>query len=467
MKRIYSLITCLVILALVAGTTAARAQGPEDNPGTPARSAADYNFSQLYLYRAELSLSPAPWLQTSTLVDGSGGVHTAFYTDQSIYYAYCPADCGNPANWSETPIVDAGSSYDWLDHPSLALDAGSHPRMMWYIDPDYYYAECNANCTNAANWTAVQVPVASQSYIYPRSGRYFALDTQGHPRFACYGYASDDENVYRGFAYTTCDGNCTTASNWHSTLIDLGDYVHAPQLVFNADDQPRIMGINMDVNLVYNLVYLGCDANCTQSGNWQFTTLYEVGEFGNFSFRLDSQGRPRLAYYNESPSDPMMYYAWSDSNEFSSAGWYIYGQNLPSSDQRTVDLVIDSQDRPRVAFASDEDNLDYAECTADCESAGSTWQLQHVETGDELDISDPIPAGPGCLSSKWALRGYPSLALDAADQPSVSYYARHEKLCLGGDGLYHTLYDVSALRIATAGGAAQNGGGIYLPLVIR
>jgi hypothetical protein len=469
MKRIYSLITCFFILTLVASATAARAQGQgsEDKSEAQVRSAASYTFSHLSLYRAELSLDPAPWVQTSTLVDGSGGAHTAFYTEQSIYYAYCPAGCANLANWSETSIADAGSSENWLDHPALALDASNRPRMMWYIDPNYFYAECNANCTNAANWTAVQVPVAAdQSYIFPQSGRYFTLDTQGHPRFTCYGYDSDNENVYRGFAYTTCDGNCTTASNWHSTLIDIGDYVRAPQLILNTNDQPRIMGVYMDVNLIYNLVYMGCDANCTQSGNWQFTTLYEVGEFGNFSFRLDSQGRPRLAFYNESPSDPMMYYAWSNSNNFTSAGWSIDGVNLPSNDQRTVDLAIDSQDRPRVVFASSEENQEYAECTADCETTGATWQVQHIETGSELDISDPIPPGSNCISSEWKLRGYPSLALDAADKPSVSYYARHEQLCQGGGG-YTTLHDVSALRFATVGGATQNSRLIYLPLITR
>jgi hypothetical protein len=87
-------------------------------------------------------------------------------------------------------------------------------------------------------------------------------------------------------------------------------------------------------------------------------------------------------------------------------------------------------------------------------SSNSTWQLQHIETGDELDASDPIPAGPGCLSSAWMLIGYPSLALDAADQPNVSYYARHPKYCLGGDGQYHILNDVQATRFASAGGSS-------------
>jgi hypothetical protein len=75
--------------------------------------------------------SPTPWWQTSTLVDASGGVHTAFYTNQSIVYAYCPAACDDPTNWSETLIGDAGS-YDSLDYPTLALDAADQPSVSYY-----------------------------------------------------------------------------------------------------------------------------------------------------------------------------------------------------------------------------------------------------------------------------------------------------------------------------------------------
>jgi hypothetical protein len=93
-------------------------------------------------------------------------------------------------------------------------------------------------------------------------------------------------------------------------------------------------------------------------------------------------------------------------------------------------------------------SLRYWACTANCETGNSTWQEQNIETGDELDITDPTPPA-GCIASTWATLGeYPSLALDATDQPNVSYYVVHSKMCLGGDGQYHTLHDVWALRFA-------------------
>ena len=446
MNRTRSLLTLVSALAvlLIIGLIAnprVRAAPVDELTRTSA------TFAHFYLFRAESS--PTPWWQTHTRIDASGGVHTAFYTSQSVYYAHCSTACDNPTNWTATPLAAAGS-YDSLNYPVVDVDPAGRPRMMWYHDPDYVYAECNANCANAANWSAIAVPVvAPSSYIYPQTARYFALDAQGRPRFVCYGWDYDDENVYEGFQYTTCDGNCTTATNWHSALIDLDTYIEQPQLVLNAGGQPRIMGVNTDDELTY----LGCNANCAQAENWGRTTLYEVGYWGNFSFRLDTQGRPRVAFYTGDSSDETMYYAGSNSTALAPTSWFSDSLALPPNDERTVDLALDSQNRPRMAFASAQEDLDYVECTANCESTSSTWQLQHIETGDELDMSDPIPLG-GCLASTWMLLGYPSLALDAADQPNVSYYAQHSKFCLGGDGQYHILHDVWALRFANVSGSS-------------
>ena len=438
MNRTRSLFTLAIALSslLVIGIAASQSVRAAQVGDLTQASA---TFTHFYLFRA--TSSPTPWWQSHTRVDASGGVHTAFYTEQKVYYAHCSAACDNPANWTETPIADAGN-LDSLDYPIVTVDPSGRPRMMWYNDPDYLYAECNANCTNAANWTAVQVPVAEQSgYIYPQTAHYFALDSQGRPRFVCYGY--------EGFQYTTCDANCTTPSNWRSDLLNLNGSVDRPQLVLNGNDQPRVMGFD---GSTYDLNYLGCNANCSQAGNWGRVTLYEVGYWGNFSFRLDTQGRPRVAFYTQDSSDEAMYYAWSNSTAIAPTGWLSDSLALPPNDERTVDLALDSQNRPRVAFASDQEDLDYAECTANCESTNSTWQLQHIETGDELDLSDPIPPGSGCLSSAWMLIGYPSLALDTADRTNVSYYAQHSKYCLGGDGQYHILNDVKALRFASVSG---------------
>ena len=55
----------------------------------------------------EPGAAESPWWQSNTVVDAAGGAHTTFFTDQSIYYAYCPAGCGDPGNWQQTAVTGA------------------------------------------------------------------------------------------------------------------------------------------------------------------------------------------------------------------------------------------------------------------------------------------------------------------------------------------------------------------------
>src|SRR5512141_1526613 len=129
MNRTRSLLTLVIVLVslLVVGLIAK--QHVRAAP-TGDRTQVSATFAHFYLFRA--TSSPTPWWQTHTRVDGLGGIHTAFYTNQKVYYAHCAAACDNPANWTETPVANAGS-YDALDYPIVTVDPSGRPRMMWYI----------------------------------------------------------------------------------------------------------------------------------------------------------------------------------------------------------------------------------------------------------------------------------------------------------------------------------------------
>jgi hypothetical protein len=163
----------------------------------------------------------------------------------------------------------------------------------------------------------------------------------------------------------------------------------------------------------------------------------------------------------------LLYYAWSNANSLTVTGWSSYSLNYPTNDEWSLDLALDSQGRPRVVFATDELDLSYLACTANCESTSSTWQQQFIETGDELNASYPIAAIPGCSPPTWMVVGYPSLALDAADNPNVSYFVKHGQLCPDWQGHLQILYNAKGIRFARPGGTAPNGRQVYLPLVRR
>lgn len=467
MKRIYSLITCFVILALVAGTTAARAQKqtPEDRMEAQVAAAADTTFTHFFLQDPTTS---SPWWESHTVVDGSGGVHLTFYDSNYIYYAHCAANCGDPANWLKLPLFEVGAS-DSLDEPTLGVDASGRPRLMWYgeysEDEYYYYAECNANCADSsANWTAVAITGDLGSYDYPNNERYAALDTQGRPHLV---YPISSYPDY-GFYYLSCDAGCTTASDWYTTTVTTpGLRPYAFQLVFDPNDRPRVLGYDGNNSV---LVYAECNSSCSTAANWGsvglFGPIYYLAEY-SYVLRVDALGRPRIAYYDTNDSNNMLYYAWSNASPLTADGWSSYTLNYPNNDYWSLDLALDSQGRPSVAFATDTSDLSYVTCTSNCETASPVWQQQYIETGDDLNASDPIPMNPDCVSSTWMVVGYPSLALDAANNPNVSYYVQHIQLCYDYYGQLKILHDADVIRFATAGGTAQNGYHIYLPLVIR
>jgi hypothetical protein len=472
MKHIPFLLTCLMILALAAGASATRAQEqrPETSLETQATAPADLTFTRLFLLDP---LTSHPWWQSHTIMDDSGGVHLTFYDYGYIYYAHCAADCGNPANWLELPLFEVGT-FDSLDEPTLGVDASGHPRLMWYAaygwgEDAYYYAECNANCTtSSASWTSTGVAQVD-SYGYPHHVRYAALDTQDRPHLV---YPKSDYPDY-GFYYLSCDTGCTAASNWYTTtVLTPGLEPDAMQLVFDPNNRPRVLGYDFEND---GLFYAECNSNCSNAANWgsvgQIAPIYDFSD-NNYVLRVDAQGRPRMAYYDGNSDNNVLNYAWSNASPLTAGGWSSYTLNYPSRDNWTLDLALDSQGRPSVAYSTAiienaPDGLAYLTCTANCETTSASWQRQFIETTDELAASYPIATTPGCVSSSWMVNGYPSLALDAADGPSVSYMVRHGQLCYDSQGNLQILYDAASIRFATAGGAAQSDRKVYLPMIKR
>jgi hypothetical protein len=358
-----------------------------------------------------------PWRQSHTLVDSSDGVHTTFYTSSYIYYAHCMEDCGLPGSWITTPLFPSGD-YDSLAYPSLALTPENRPRLMWFDDYSYFYAECSHDCHVPASWTKARIFLNPNNFSnYPGDARYFVLDSQARPRFVSYDY--------NGLTYAFCDDDCTLPSNWSFVDLDLGLSLNALQLVLSSTGQPRVIGVDSSDNLVY----AQCDQNCSLAQNWSKTAVgSSVGSIFSspiYSLRLDSQNRPRIAYFKQNSADAQMYFAWSNSNYSSSSSWTTGTLPIAPASSRTIDLAIDSQDRPQVVYASNSLDLRYLRCLKRCDSVQSEWDLQVIETGDELELDDPMPPDTGFIAANWWIEGYASAALDSQDIPYVSYFVRN------------------------------------------
>jgi hypothetical protein len=164
-----------------------------------------------------------------------------------------------------------------------------------------------------------------------------------------------------------------------------------------------------------------------------------------FALRADAQGRPRLAYYPGTGSGGTLetgklYYLSCDMGcAQAGSSWKALQIPLPDhTDQVSiqngdggVDLTLDKQGRPRVAYrlGGGVDELGYTWCDTACADAGAVWsykviwstaaadaELGHIRSGCP-DCIPPIT----CTGSFWDAGYWPSLALDALGNPRIAY----------------------------------------------
>jgi len=386
-------------------------------------------------------------------VDAQGGIHTVFSKIPPIgdgeikftYYAYCatPAQCGTLAGWQITEIPNA-VDFPWAQ---LELTPQGRPRLllMRTVYPDngsftggkqYVYAECNSTCTQAQNWSLMEVLVSpSGGGLYDSDYSYhtFALDNQGRPRFI-YEDRANSSGDHAGAYYVYCDANCTTPGTWFETRLDPhNDNVYITEyalLRFTPDGRPRVFGT--DGNISTRLSYLECNSDCDNSANWSMPAhLFDIKTgpgHRNWSAAFDQQGNPRLAFY---PGAGPLFYAWCNGTCRDSTNWD--GVQVPLSDAASGEhpsLALDAQGHPRIAYRDrDQYGLGYAFCNENCESAQGRWTTGLVEDDNQLNQEFPIKPLPHCDTSAWfgGLRN--NLTLDAQGNPRIAYDAELMMRC--------------------------------------
>lgn len=400
----------------------------------------------------------------SVAIDKNGGVHMAFtsYTSYNggypIFYGYCAANCGVKTSWTITTVGNAGMYGGFV---LLEVDPSNRPRMVLYQqvnlldDGQYQYAQCNSGCTAASGWTIVSLQVVAAG---PDATRYFTLDAQGRPRFLY--NDTDSVNDHRGTYYAYCDSGCTSKANWHETEISESYLLYDFSLAFTSSGGVR-MAYRNAAGYPDTLNYVECGSTCTDANNWNEVPLVNpLGSGGSFALDLDTQGRPRIAYYtgyisSTSADNDLLWYAWCNSSCLQAGSWTHRSAGLPKGYGEYVDFVVDAQNKLHFAYLVDDTTnsiygMGYTVCTANCTgSTAPTWSDQMVETGDDLNASDPVAVQSGCSISAWLDVGEePSLAVDALGQPRVGYNAVHYQ---GGTCSIHE--DIRLVRYGQLGNA--------------
>lgn len=283
-------------------------------------------------------------------------------------------------NWDGDHGRYQSSSVDVGEYSSLALDSSDKPRISYYdkTNDDLKYA-----AWDGTKWVITTVDASKRdnddhswgwgwswgsdhdsdyTKYYHGTGKVgeyssLALDSNGKPRISYY----DETN--RDLKYASWDG-----SQWVITTVDGTNYKKGTQKGCNWDG----------------------DHHRAQSG------FIKVGEYS--SLALDSSGKPRISYYDETNKD-LKYASWDGTR------WVITTIDSAGSVGEYSSLGLDATGSPRISYYdATRGNLKFAAWN----SSSSTWGTETVDSSKKVGT-------------------FTSLVLDLLGNPSISYYDQKNK----------------------------------------
>ncbi len=307
-------------------------------------------------------------LYTSIIMDAGGRPHISYYDRKNGNLKYIR---NTSSGWTTPVIVDGAG--DVGQYTSIGLAGGNALRpFISYFDATNSDLKYAYKLDNA--W--VKETIASNELL----GRFTSLDMDGgSPRISYY----DSGRGTLKYAIKTGSHSWTV-----QTVDDSADVGLSSSLAMDAGGNPHISYYDDTQN---NLKY----ASWTGSA-WDITTVDIPGSVGLYtSLKIDSAGHPHISYF-DSKNDAIKYARWTGSN------WIIQtiasGIGSASQEGMGTSLVLDSQDRPRIAYYDGKNKeLRVALWT------GITWLIRIVDNTDNTGK-------------------YPSMAIDNADRLHVSYY---------------------------------------------
>ncbi|MCL6528035.1 MAG: hypothetical protein K6T57_14290 [Thermaceae bacterium] len=406
-----------LLLVACGGTRPNPGPGPDPAPNPGPTQAAPFFLP-----------TPVPENTTDPTVetDAKGNVHFVYakYARGDAFYAFCPDGCKRPQAVRVVRLETQGT----VDEVMLALDRSGKPHVLMSTYLRVYYARCTGDCTQPSGWQSVVILEHNSSYQV--SGEAFALDPQDRPRFLMHSYVTPFAQRARETFYVACDTNCLEAQGWQAHKIEGEQLWQAAQLRFDPQGRPRaaVVASVKDQNGTYTDVaaYVECNTDCTAEGSWKGTGLAPA--YANLtaeipyavSMALTAGGAPRVAFLAKLPSSTPALLYFACERDCTNDNWKAI--NLLSSQKLDagLDLALDKQDRPRVAFSVNA-NIGLAHCRSSCAEPNADWPVAKVEFGSEMKPDQVFPY-PGCNVAAWFLR-HPSLSIAPDGSLKVAYQA--------------------------------------------
>ncbi|MEW6172725.1 MAG: Ig-like domain-containing protein [Bacillota bacterium] len=253
---------------------------------------------------------------------------------------------------------------------SLALDTSGNPHVSYYYvtGADLMYAYKDTTWHNET--------VDSAAYVGEFTS--IALGEAGCPHISYY----DATNTALKYAYKD-------ASGWHIETVDgEGDAGRYTSLKLDADGYPRIAYFESAAG---NLKYAYKDGI-----GWHTETVERVGNSGWTSMAVDVSGNPHISYYYEDGGD--LRYAHKDAS-----GWHIEVVETAGNPGLYTSLALDDAGYPHISYTKGNEAVGGP--TNDLKYAYKDASGWHITTVDETG---------------WDF--YTALALDRSGRPHIGYW---------------------------------------------
>ncbi|MBI2560020.1 MAG: hypothetical protein HYW14_02675 [Planctomycetes bacterium] len=389
---------------------------------SPAGIDCGFACSKKYDIGTQVTLTPTPdtdwifsgWSGWNVDCDGTDDCTITMDSDKMVTATFeCLPPCPGTCDW-QTETVDSNGHVG--RYTSLAYDSSGNPAISYYEDKS---GDTNGNLRfarfNGTSWDIETVDYASWNV-----GGYtsLAFDSSGNPGIS---YFSDDlQTPNPSLRYAHFNG-----SSWDIETVDTGEVGKFTSLAFDASDNPAISYYDASPNALKYAHFNG--------SSWNITTVDSNVLYGNTSLAFDpSSGNPAIAYsggkyahFNGSSWDKTNVgtTGWDVSLAFDSSGnpgisyigsWHLgYAHfNGSSWDITTVDPIFITGGYSSLAFdASDNPAISYLKTDNDFTNGdlrfahfnGSSWDINTVDYAGDVGM-------------------YTSLAFDASDNPTISYY---------------------------------------------
>jgi hypothetical protein len=365
------------------------------------------------------SSSYVPQCNSSLAVDDAGQPHIAYCGefDYSTHVKYAYYD---GTTWHSEILSSADGELGYS--LSLVLGAAGRP----HISYEGFFGELMYAHHDGAAWQFEMVDSDTQVAYGPS----LVLDSAGYPHIAYF------ESLYASkYAYYN-------GASWQFEIVDVeeGTAFRSLSLVLDAADWPHIAYYEKspyDYSPSDSLRYAYYDGT-----GWQIEIVESViGDKSQHaaSLVLDAAGHPHISYID--PINGDLKYAYYDG-----LGWHI--EVINEEYVTGASLQLDSAGRPHILFDDDWDTglvhayYDGAWVTEVVDPAGIEPSLV-IDAADHLHVAYCAPYYAYCVYPKYAYYdglawhiesidypgdggGFPSLDLDTAGRPHMSYVAAYD-----------------------------------------